>query len=233
MEDHKYPNPLRIKNKYGGKLTEKRKHSSPPINGETSRFLAADHYPNVCKDEKSYRKKYEKWVDQQAKLDSEGFRLLASHYGVDLDEDDFFEQIAIHLCRDHVNCFQMARTSSSMRNTDKQNSWTALSLQLLLVRVEIKFREIGGTKSKAINAIANEHYGKDKNLRKAVNRAENLGENKKTVKKMSLEELTKMAKQLELYDRVAQLEYHVWLGDADEKTVKKYESLLEKIGLTN
>jgi len=120
-----------------------------------------------------------------------------------------------------------------MRNTDKQNSWTALSLQLLLVRVEIKFREIGGTKSKAINAIANEHYGKDKNLRKAVNRAENLGENKKTVKKMSLEELTKMAKQLELYDRVAQLEYHVWLGDADEKTVKKYESLLEKIGLTN
>ncbi|MBT6546440.1 MAG: hypothetical protein HOL77_20670 [Rhodobacteraceae bacterium] len=231
MEDHKYPNPLRIRKKYVGKLLEKRKHSSPPINGQTYRFLAADHYPNVCKDDKSNQKKYDKWVDQQAKLDSEGFRLLASHYGVDLDEDDFFEQIAIHLCRDHVNFFQMAGTSSSKRNTDRQNSWTALSLQLLLVRVETKLREDGGTKSKAISAVANKHYGKAKNLRKAVNMAENLGDNKKTVKKMSREELTKMAKQLELYDRVAQLEYHVWIGDADEKTVKKYESLLEKISL--
>jgi hypothetical protein len=230
MEDHKYPNPLRIKNKYGGKLTKKRKHSSPPINGETFRFLAADHYPNVCKDDKSYRKKYDKWVDQQAKLDSEGFRLLASHYGVNLDEDDFFEQIAIHLCRDHVNCFQMGRTSSSIRNTDEQNSWTALSLQLLLIRVEIKLRKDSGSKSKATSAVAKKYYGKATNLRTAVGKAEKLGENKKTVKNLSMEELQNMEQLLKLYDRVAQLEHHVWVGEADEETIKKYEKLLEKIG---
>jgi hypothetical protein len=202
---------------------------SPPINGETYRFLAADHYPNVCKDEKSYQKKYDKWVEQQAKLDSEGFRLLASHYGVDLDEDDFFEQIAMHLCRDHVNYFQMNSSSSSTRNNSEQNSWTALSLQLLLVRVEIKFREMGETKSKAINAVANKHYGKNKNLRKSVNAAETLGDNKKIVMKMSAEELKNMEEKLKLYDRVAQLEHHVWVGEVNEEKIKKYQQLLEKI----
>ena len=233
MRKNDYPNPLRSPINLKGKLNKKRKYDSPPISKDQFPYLAFDGYPGVCQDEDEYHEKYSAWVDRQSDLDNEGFSLLADHYGFDRNDPDFFKYVALNLCRDFVPFFQMPLGTSSIRK-NSQNSWTSITLQLLLVRVEIKQRQLGGTRKEAISITNKEYKYNTENLSVSINAGEKLKDNKEFIKNASMETLELLEKKLELYDRVAQLEHHTWLGEIRESAKEKYQKLrsqLKKKGL--
>jgi hypothetical protein len=233
MYKNEYPNPLRSPTKLIGKLSKKRKSDLPPIDKDQLPYLAVDGYPGICQDKDEYQEKFGAWVDRQSDLDNEGFSLLADHYGIDRNDPNLYKYVALNLCRDFVPFFQMPLGTSSIRKSP-QNSWTAITLQLLLVRVEIKQRQLGGTRKEAIAIINKEYKYNTENLWGRINEAEKLKDNKEFIKDASMKMLKLLEKKLELYDRVAQLEHHLWLGETKENAQKKYlklRSQLEKKGL--
>jgi hypothetical protein len=227
-----YPNPLRPPISLKGKLSKKRKYDSPPISKDQFSYLAFDCCPGVCQDEGEYHKKYSAWVDRQSDLDNEGFSFIADHYGLDRSDPDFYKHVALNLCRDSVPFFQMHPGTSSYRK-GPQNSWTHITRQLLLIRVEIEMRKHSCSKNKATQKIAKKY--KISNARKHLGDAEKIKDNKTFIKTLSLEDLIDFEKQLELYDRMAQLEYDMWLGKTSPATEEMYLKIcsrLEKASLS-
>ena len=230
MSKNDYPNPLRPPISLKGKLNKKRKFDSPPINKDRFSYLAFDGCPGICRDEDDYRKKYGAWLDRQSKLDNEGFSLMADHYGLDRSDPDFYKHVALNLCRDSVSFFQMHPGTSAYRK-GPQNSWTHITRQLLLIRVEIEMRKHSCSKNKATQEIAKKY--KISNARKHLGDAEKIKDNKTFIKTLSLENLIDFEKQLELYDRMAQLEYDMWLGKASQTAEKMYLKICSRLEKEN
>lgn len=142
MADDLYLSPLQKRIKYKGKLAKKRPYSEPPRSGEEYptaklRGLASSDYDTEIQEHS----------DHQVELDIEGMRLLADHYGVDLDVgDEFWMRIAINLARDHVPWFQMEGKRG------RPYKWNEQEYALLQIRVIEKQAE-GLTLEKAIEAI--------------------------------------------------------------------------------
>ncbi|MCG7949129.1 MAG: hypothetical protein N0C84_22585 [Candidatus Thiodiazotropha taylori] len=147
MADDLYPSPLRIRTKYKGKLVKKRPYSEPPRSGEEFptaklRGLASNDYDAEIHD----------YAEQQMQLDLEGMRLLADHYGVDVNiGDEFWMRIALHLARDHVPWFQMDGKRG------RPTKWNEQEYALLQLRVIEKQSE-GLTIERALEEIACTHY---------------------------------------------------------------------------
>ena len=230
MSKNDYPNPLRPPISLKGKLNKKRKFDSPPINKDRFSYLAFDGCPGICRDEDDYRKKYGAWLDRQSKLDNEGFSLMADHYGLDRSDPDFYKHVALNLCRDSVSFFQMHPGTSAYRK-GPQNSWTHITRQLLLIRVEIEMRKHSCSKNKATQKIAKKY--KISNARKHLGDAEKIKDNKTFIKTLSLENLIDFEKQLELYDRMAQLEYDMWLGKTSQTAEKMYLKICSRLEKEN
>ena len=63
--------------------------------------------------------------------------------------------------------------------------------------------------------------------------AEKIKDNKNFIKTLSLEDLIAFDKQLELYDRMAQLEYDMWLGKTSQTAEKMYLKICSRLEKEN
>lgn len=162
--DNSYPSPMTEQSKYVGKLNERRKHDAPPF-PSTFEFVLEGLSSNT------YEAEYAEWTERQLALDNEGFILLAKHYGLAIEDDDFYKKVALSLARNHVPAFRM-------KNPGKQKEWTNGKLRLLVLRVYIKMKE-GLSRADAIKELSKsgeiyEFEGAREGLRNRVGEGEKL-----------------------------------------------------------
>lgn len=110
----------------------------PPIQAFINDKTVSKNYPDEEKE----------WIDTQVSLDNEGFRLLASHYDLNIDDSEFYMKLSLYLARDHVNLF-------SMKNkVKKQSDKSKLDLALIAVETYMTMKAKGVNRAEAIREMA-------------------------------------------------------------------------------
>jgi hypothetical protein len=192
--DKLYTSPMEIQSKYTGELNKRRKSDPPP-------YPPTVVFRRAKLSSKDSQAEYAEWVDKQAALDAEGFKLLAEHFRLDVADECFYSQVALRLARNHVPAFRM-------QDPGKQAEWTREKLQLLAMRVEIKVKE-GLSRADAIKKLGNakgpySYNGNREGLRNLVVRGEKEIDLEHT-KSCTLEHLLGLEKlQVDLIEQIAE-----------------------------